>query len=491
MKQKISRSRTSLLAVFLAGAMALPGTASAQATPGREDLRALRFYVQNNETTAIDAEIRRLEAEFPGWTPPSDLNRLLLIEPTTEVADIYARLARGDVAGARATLGRTQERFPSWSAPDDLTRQLDMAEGQIAFDRAVNVRDVNAAVRIGSQMPALFRCDRINNAWNLAELHASTGSKSRALTTYTQVVNTCTSIPELVATIEKAEAVSTDGQLTALIGVAKRRNPSNASTFDDLGTRLLAGRGRGTATPTAAPVVRTAAPAKPRTTTPPAPTRTRITAPPPVRTPEVVVNNGPIATYSTPELNSLPRSGDGRLGETRAAKVAGNFRQCLANSVNPRSIDVAYERGWCAYNLERALEAIAYFSAASQAGMSGDVPRDSRFGLTLALLKRKMVDDAAQVAASTALTETQRREVEIIILDQRGINAYNAKEYSAAVEYFNALEQVQGDLRRDLAILRGYAYLNMGDRAAARAQFQLLHDVLATPETRKALSAAR
>ncbi|WP_415234142.1 hypothetical protein [Pseudorhodobacter sp.] len=482
MKQIFTLSRPKALAVLLVGALCLNGAAFAQSMPGNEDLRALRFYVENKEAGAIDAEVRRLQAEFPGWTPPADLTSLLITQPTKEVADIYARLARGDIEGVRRVLQTTKARFPSWQVPTDLARQIELIEAQAAFDRAVNTRNAAEAVRIGKRVPELFRCDRINNAWNLAELQTASGDPSRALAAYTQTVRTCTAIPDVVATIEKAEAVTSDAQLTALTDLAKQRFPAHATTFNGLNQRLLAGRGSGRVAPVAEVAAKSAPVAAPPKTAPKVPAE---------NIPEQPAPQQRVASNAAPALASLPHSGDSRLGRARAAKEAGRFGDCLAVSARPGSLDLAYERAWCAYNYDRPLESIAYFSAAAQAGLGGTVTRDALFGLTLSLLKRGMTEDAAQTAARTNLTTDQRREVEIIILDQRGVASYQAKDYAASIDYFDALEQLQGTLRRDLAIMRGYAYLNLGDRARARAQFEALHSALATAETSKALSAAR
>lgn len=471
---------TKTAAALMLAMAVLTGPASAQSVPGNEDLRALRFYVQNNEPVAVEAEVNRLKAEYPAWTPPADLTTLLSVQPTTEVADIYARLARGDIEGARRVIQTTQARFPAWQMPSDLSRQIEVAEGQVSFDRAVNGRNTTEALRIGKQIPSLFRCDRINNAWNLAELQTASGNPSRALSAYAQIVRTCTTIPDLVATIEKAGAVATDQQLTALGDVAKQRFPAHAATFNALNQRLLAGRSGGK--PAAAPVV--AAVVAP-VATPKAAAPAAIVAAP--ETPAVIA----VPSEGGPALASLPRSGDGRLGQTRAAKEGGAFRDCLARSAGPRSLDIAYERAWCAYNLDRPLEAMAYFQAAARANLGGTVTRDAYFGLTLAMLKRGMTDNAAEIAARTDLTLEQRREVEIIILDQRGVAAFAAKDFQGSIDYFDALEQLQGGLRRDLGIMRGYAYANMGNRIEARAQFQALHDALATNETRRALQSVQ
>jgi cellulose synthase operon protein C len=93
------------------------------------------------------------------------------------------------------------------------------------------------------------------------------------------------------------------------------------------------------------------------------------------------------------------------------------------------------------------------------------------------------------LAASTNFTPQQRLDTESIILDQRGVLAYKKRQYGKAIGYFDALEKISGHLRRDLAMLRGYAYLNSGDRSRAQAQFELLHNQLATDATRAALEA--
>lgn len=102
-----------------------------------------------------------------------------------------------------------------------------------------------------------------------------------------------------------------------------------------------------------------------------------------------------------------------------------------------------------------------------------------------------MTEEAARLAAATDLTFQQRREVEAIILDQRGVRAYQLKEYRRAIAFLTAYEDLTGGLRRDLAIMRGYAYLNLGKRTEAKRIFTELNNQLATPETRAGLNASR
>jgi hypothetical protein len=118
------------------------------------------------------------------------------------------------------------------------------------------------------------------------------------------------------------------------------------------------------------------------------------------------------------------------------------------------------------------------------------VARDARYGMALSMLKRNMTDAASRIAAATDLTQDQRSTIETTILDQRGVRSYQEENYMQAIIYFNGLEVLEGTLRRDLSILRAYAYLNSGDRATARTLFRGLNSLLSTAKTRAGLAAA-
>ena len=457
-------------------------TAVAQEMPSAQDLRALRYYIAQDETAAISAELRRLSIVFPDWTPPDDLAALevtALTIPSTAIGNIYALIASDDIVDARRELTATRAAFPDWVPPAEMLLLLATADAQANFDAAVTARDPDAALRIMLDEPTLSSCDRINTAWRLAELQEQTGNRAAALAAYRQIVGACSSISDVVATIEKASSVATEDELRTLIATAQQRIPTSRTTLNTLLVRLLAGRN--VATPSSAPaVVATSRP------TPQPPVQQ-----PPVqhlhaRTPTAAVVPG---TSAVSPLAALRRSGDGRLGQVRASAQAGDFRTCTARSVSPRSLDVAYERAWCVYNLDRPLEALALFTAAA-GGLSGAVSRDARYGMALSMLKRNMTDAASRIAAATDLTQDQRSTIETTILDQRGVRSYQEENYMQAIIYFNGLEVLEGTLRRDLSILRAYAYLNSGDRATARTLFHGLNSLLSTAKTRAGLSAA-
>lgn len=399
----------------------------------------------------------------------------------------------------------TRTRFPAWSPPAEMTSLLELAEAQANFDRAVGARNLQETLAIGVAHPALMRCDRINNIWRLSELQAASGAANAALAGYTQIVQTCSGTNDLIATIEKANAVSTPEQVQQLIRAATSRVPASAAQFTALEARLLAGRS-GTDTG-AAPAPAATAPAPPAPTAPapaaPAPTPSpapqpqpapqaaalapRPATPAPAPAPAATAPMATIANGADMAYGRLPRSGDPRINQVRSAAGNEDFRSCTANSADPRSLDVAYERAWCVYNLDRPMEALALFTAAAAGNLGGTVPRDSRYGMALAMLALDMTEGAARIAADTDFSVEQRLTIEGIILDQRGVRAYNEGDYASAITYFNGLEALENGLRRDLAILRGYAYMNAGNLMQAQREFQMLNSQLSTPDTREAL----
>ena len=465
---------------------ALMGIATSQPllaqTATQEDLRALVFYLQQNDQAAVQAEMRRLRARFPDWRPPANLSDLVGTQGDggsgPDVAGIWQRIDRQDFTGARRMIDQTRRAHPDWTPDAELLRILDLNEAQSRFDTAVAARNAPDAIAVARRTPQLMRCDRINNAWSLAEMYHLAGQTGTALATYRSTLASCQRYSDMEPTLEKADAIATAAQMAELFNVARQSAPAQRAQLDRLEERLRAGRGGGSVTAQAAPQRPTA----------PAPSTPSPVAGTVAGAPAALPSGGAAAN------DRLPLRGDSRLGEVRTAKEAESWSRCLAQSTAPRSLDVLYERSWCALAHDRPAEALVGFAAVAQRGgaLGGNVPRDVRYGLALAHLSLNMTEEGARIAGTAPLTTSQRTEIETIVLDQRGVRAFQLGDFRQAIANFNALEQTApGGLRRDLAIMRAYAYLNSGQRSTARDQFETLHSQLATAETRAGLNAAR
>jgi cellulose synthase operon protein C len=466
-----------LPALALALAFTAPLGAGAQTTtlpivaaPSANDLQALNFYLQQKDQASADAELRRLRASFPGWSPPTDLRKLSVTQPSSEIDSIYRQIAAGQLEEARSSIAATQVEYPAWTPPAEMMRLLETAEGQLMLDTALDAGNASEALQIASTTDGLLRCDRVNNAWRIAKAQEAQQATAAAVSTYTAVVLACTNFPDIVATLEKSDSVTSMPEMEALFAKAAERFPEQATDLADLKARMLAGR---SADPMAIAV---------------APTSGERPLPRPAHLGDTVPRAAPQAPSQTADAAPRSAAPSGRAVASTSGSVPRDWVQCLAATEGTQVPDRLAQRGWCAYNLERPMEALAAFQQA-QGRMQGAPQRDARFGMALAYLKMNLTEEAAQLAASTNFTPQQRLDTESIILDQRGVLAYKKRQYGKAIGYFDALEKISGHLRRDLAMLRGYAYLNSGDRSRAQAQFELLHNQLATDATRAALEA--
>lgn len=460
--------KTALLAALLLSAPA--GLALAQTAPPADELLALRLYLQQGEATAAQAELRRLQLKYPQWVPPADPLQLTTSQtPQAEIDKFYRQLSAGQTDQARDTLAKARRDYPDWTPPADMTAQLETADGQKALNSALAGGDVAAARSVAARTPGLLRCDRIDNAWRIADGQRAAGAKADALATYRAVLGACTNPGDLVSTLEKADAVTSEPELRSMAAQLSSRFPADAGRYDAALKRLLAGRGIVTADPVAPSVATTPSAAAEQ----PAARSTQAS-----RTPKPAAPAGPGRSQGTAPA-----------APSRAAR-GESPAQCAARTAGARAAGTVLERAWCVYNLDRTMDAMADFKTALAGRLNAQQRRDARYGLALAYLKMGMPEPASQIAATTDFDHRQRVDIERQILDQRGVAAYNQRRYRDAIRYFDAIEQVSGSIRRDLAILRAYAYLNAGNQPKALTEFRRLNSELSTMETRRGLKAA-
>ncbi len=470
-----------IIALTLAHTLAF-GSAWAQ-TPTESDLMALRFYIGEGNDQAVQSEIRRLQLSYPDWTPPDNLNEIQRDVPGRSVDKIYALIAADDFDGARAEIESTRQAYPDWFPSEELLQTLSVAEGQSRFIRAVDAADADAAIRIARANPALLRCERINNAWLLAEQYRIMGQDSSAVGVYRSILRSCTSSDDLIATLEKSAAVVDLNTLSELADLARDRAPDATEQVTIVENRLRAGLKAGPTRSTDQTVT------KDKELDP---TLAMVKSPRPTPRPEELDTSPTPTVQRRPSGAPAPKapSGGASLSQAERAAARGDWNGCLAVTANGQSGAILSQRGWCALNAGRQMQALNDFQRAAKIGTSASARRDAAYGMALAMLQLNMVDQAANVAATTHFDKKQRLEIEGQILDKRGVFAFDRKDYRQAIAYFNELERLTGRMRRDLALLRGYAYLNSGQRAAAVAEFQRLHDQMATPASRRALSEA-
>jgi hypothetical protein len=431
--------KPTLFAFGLSALVALSGGAAVRAADLNEtDLAALRYFLSIDDQNSAAAEIERLRIEFPG----ADIEgTLALIDQTAAQVDtspVWRKIEAKSYVEARAEIARLREARPDWTPPADMMEILDSNEGQERFEAAFAARDREGVIAALAAFPIILNCERINNAWRLAELQVEDDLKADALATYEGILQTCPQEDYVVATLQKSNEIADKPRLEELLTVARTRNPALAERIAALETEL--GAGEAVVVPAAAAVA--AAPAQ-----------------------RAASGGGGDGGGSR---------GSSALSRAQAAADRGDWGACLEATTGAASMEALSQRGWCAYNHGRSREAVDAFRRVSQGG-GGATARDATYGLILAYAKLGQLEQAASVASSAKLTADQRRTVNQTVISKLATQSFERKQYRQTLDYLDRLSRDTGSLDRGLAMLRGWALLKSGKKGSAREQFSRVH----------------
>ncbi len=215
--------------------------AQAPAAAPQVDESALRYFAARGDTARLEAEISRLRALYPNWTPPADP---LAARPTTDpqlenMWDLYAQARYADV---RKAISDRQVAEPSWQPPADLLDRLKLAEARTRLTAASDAKTYDEVIRIAAENPTLLTCSEVDVLWRLAEAFADTDRMPRARDAYLYVLSNCDNPSERLATVQKASELLTPDMIEDLL--SKERpgadgQPEFESLRDDLARRLV------------------------------------------------------------------------------------------------------------------------------------------------------------------------------------------------------------------------------------------------------------
>ncbi len=423
--------------VLICGLTAFMGLSSATfAQDLREtDLAALRYFLSINDEASVQAEIQRLETEFPGANIRETLDLMDAQASQVDTSPIWRRIEADDYAGARELIAEFEEDNAGWTAPADMIEILDAKQGQAAFEAAYADGDLNGVIRSLSEFPTILTCERVNNPWRLAELQVAAELPDEALATYEGVLQGCHEEDYVVATLQKASEISEKEQLEDLFDTARRSTPALTGRLAKLEEELF---------PQAEPVEEVAA------------------APAPVKKSSGSSSGG--GGGSSPQL-------------TRAAAAAdrGDWAQCLQMTTGTRSINGINQRAWCTLNYGRPREAIQGFQHVASNSGSASMRRDATYGMILAYSKTGQLEQAAALANKVSLTASQRSVVNSTVISKLAARSYERGRYRETLQYLDRLSRESGSLDRGNSLLRGWALLKSGNKTAARAQFRRVH----------------
>jgi Flp pilus assembly protein TadD len=180
------------------------------------DESALRYFASKGDTVRLEAEIARLRALHPDWTPPAD--PLAAPENTDrQLVAMWKLFSEAKFDDLRKAIADRQIAEPGWKAPVELLDRLAAAETRAKMIAASNARQYDAVVDLGAASPSLLTCSDLDVLWRVAEAFGKTARVSRASDAYGYILDNCTKEPDRLATLMKASALLDTGQMQALL----------------------------------------------------------------------------------------------------------------------------------------------------------------------------------------------------------------------------------------------------------------------------------
>ncbi|MBB6262269.1 tetratricopeptide (TPR) repeat protein [Paenochrobactrum gallinarii] len=188
-----------------------PETFSAQAernNPKAENLpevdeSALRYFASRGDKARLQAEIARLKALYPNWSPPEDPLAPLKIRDT-KLDQFWKFYADGQYAELRKAIATAKIQEPDWVVPADLLASLELAEARQRLVNASDNKQYDMVVNLASQAAQLLTCNEVDVLWRLAEAFVKQDKAERARDGYLYILKNCTVPADRLVTIQKA-----------------------------------------------------------------------------------------------------------------------------------------------------------------------------------------------------------------------------------------------------------------------------------------------
>ncbi|NIX78297.1 tetratricopeptide repeat protein [Microvirga sp. c23x22] len=202
------------------------------------DESALRYFASQGDTRRVDAEIARLRALYPNWSPPSDLTQFSggpVAVKDPDIDRLWALYSEDKIAEARAVIAERQASDPQWKPPADLVAALDTFESRRRLTNASDNGQWRTVLSVATETPTLLTCTNVDVLWRVAEAFAKTDQQNRARDVYTYLLTNCDNPAERLGTLQKALTLLPEQQVTDLLRFERKGgvNPDDFGAIRD------------------------------------------------------------------------------------------------------------------------------------------------------------------------------------------------------------------------------------------------------------------
>lgn len=150
--------------------------------PDSVDLAALYYYAKTGETERVEAETRRLQLKFPGFTAPADLyapDGGHQVDETT----LWQLYEQDNYSGIELEISRIAASHPGWEPSEDFRTKLERRKLRFALTKAHVDKDFTSLIRLGPQIDPNQETD-IDLLWMMLDAYRANDMQDALIAVY-------------------------------------------------------------------------------------------------------------------------------------------------------------------------------------------------------------------------------------------------------------------------------------------------------------------
>jgi tetratricopeptide (TPR) repeat protein len=243
-KGRAAATSLAVLALALAASDSDARAATVALAKGAEvekvDDSAVRYYAATGQSARAEAEIKRLRALYPTWTPPEVLNGKTVAGGEDE-DDLWELYAADKLDALRAAIDARRVAEPGWEPSADLREKF---AAKMFRAKVVGLaRDGRFAEIVqwlkasGAQLDGLD----IDLLWTIAEAYQKAGQNDKALEIYKSILASNADPTLRLATVQKSMGALRMDEVEQLLAMA-HKDASGQSEFAPIATDIARAR---------------------------------------------------------------------------------------------------------------------------------------------------------------------------------------------------------------------------------------------------------
>ncbi len=193
------------------------------------DESALRYYASLHNFARANAEIRRLKALHPNWTPPTNI--YATAGAGADEQPFWDLLAADRLEELKAGIALKERTTPGWKPSRDLMTKIARKSAIEELVKKTDQHKPAEALAVADADPSILHCAYMDADWRVADAFLDVGLPKRAFEIYHAVIATCPDHDERLATVRKAISRFSFDQTSSLIAMGAK-SADGASEFD-------------------------------------------------------------------------------------------------------------------------------------------------------------------------------------------------------------------------------------------------------------------